>query len=176
MGFGPKVRERRTALGFSQEHLAHQAGLSWAAVQRLEAGTIVDPHYSTLHSIAHALGTTVAELVGEKELAVPLADASETGPKLAEVVTAPEVLLEGLHNQGIRAGLAEAETLGQWLHEQVAWHYNEKYDEVLIFPTRLTPELFPSVLELLVEHEHQLEILHIVIEGGYIEAGLRQHE
>ncbi len=79
MGFGPKVRERRTALGFSQEHLAHQAGLSWAAVQRLEAGTIVDPHYSTLHSIAHALGTTVAELVGEKELAVPLADASETG-------------------------------------------------------------------------------------------------
>ncbi len=66
MGFGPKVRERRTALGFSQERLAHQAGLSWTAVERLEAGTIVDPHYSTLHGIAHALGTTVAELVGEE--------------------------------------------------------------------------------------------------------------
>jgi len=96
MGFGPKVRERRTALGFSQEHLAHQAGLSWAAVQRLEAGTIVDPHYSTLHSIAHALGTTVAELVGEKELAVPLADASETGPESDYAVVLQQMLENAL--------------------------------------------------------------------------------
>ncbi len=72
MGFGPKVRERRTALGFSQEHLAHEAGISLNAVHKLEMGRISDPHYSTLSAIAHALGTTVAELVGKEELAVPL--------------------------------------------------------------------------------------------------------
>ena len=46
-------------------------------------------------------------------------------------------------------------------------------DEVLIPTTRLTPELFPSVLEILNEEAHQLENLHIVIDGGYIKAGLR---
>jgi len=47
--------------------------------------------------------------------------------------------------------------------------------EVLIPTTRLTPELFPSVLEILEQEAHQLENLHIVIAGGYIKAGLRQH-
>ena len=74
MTIGQRVRERRMALGLSQENLAHAAGLSWGAVQRLEAGKIVDPHYSTLEGIAHTLGTTVAELVGEKE-PVPLDEA-----------------------------------------------------------------------------------------------------
>jgi transcriptional regulator with XRE-family HTH domain len=139
MGFGPKVRERRTALGFSQEHLAHEAGISLNAVHKLEMGRISDPHYSTLASIAHALGATVAELAGE-EMAVPLGNASETGrPAHVEAVL-------------------------------------DEYDEVLIFPTRLTPEFFPSVLEILEQEAHQLENLSIVIEGGYIKAGLRQYE
>ncbi len=92
MGFGPKVRERRTALGFSQEHLAHRAGLSWAAIQRLEAGTITDPHYSTLSAIARALGATVAELAEERGsvLIGPKVDAPETGRQL------PDLLEKGL--------------------------------------------------------------------------------
>jgi len=49
-------------------------------------------------------------------------------------------------------------------------------DEVLIPTTRLTPELFPSVLEILNEEAHQLENLHIVIDGGYIKAGLKVSE
>jgi hypothetical protein len=49
-------------------------------VSRLELGKIQDPHYSTLSGIAHALGTTVAELVGEGE-PVPLGeDPQESGP------------------------------------------------------------------------------------------------
>jgi transcriptional regulator with XRE-family HTH domain len=79
MDLGQKVRERRKAFGLSQEHLAHRAGVSLNAVHKLEAGRITDPHFSTLSGIAHALDTTVAELVGE-EAAVPLAEASETGP------------------------------------------------------------------------------------------------
>ena len=75
MAVGPTIRERRRALGISQERLARDAGLTWSAVQRLEAGKTTDPHYSTLSGIAHVLGTTVAELVGEEQLAVPLAGA-----------------------------------------------------------------------------------------------------
>lgn len=80
MSLGPRVRERRGALGLSQEHLAHQAGLSWGAIQRLEAGKITDPHYSTLEGIARALRTTVAELVGEEGLVLtsPKAEPPDT--------------------------------------------------------------------------------------------------
>jgi transcriptional regulator with XRE-family HTH domain len=72
MSIGPRVRERRKAQRLSQEQLASQAGLTWSAIQRLEAEQVTDPHYSTLSSIALVLGTTVAELVGE-ESALPLA-------------------------------------------------------------------------------------------------------
>jgi transcriptional regulator with XRE-family HTH domain len=66
MPIGPRVKERRKELGLSQENLAHGAGLSWGSIQRLEAGQVTDPHYSTLSNIANVLGTTVAELVGEE--------------------------------------------------------------------------------------------------------------
>src|SRR5215208_8278906 len=80
MVLGSRMRERRRERGLSQERLANQAGVTLSAIQRLEAGQVSDPHYSTLTGIAHALGTTVAELVGEKEL-VPLVEApEETGP------------------------------------------------------------------------------------------------
>jgi transcriptional regulator with XRE-family HTH domain len=69
MAIGPRVRERRIALGLSQEQLARRADISLNAMGKLETGRIIDPHYSTLSGLAHALGTTVAELVGEKELA-----------------------------------------------------------------------------------------------------------
>src|SRR5215211_509930 len=79
MVLGSRMRERRRERGLSQERLANQAGVTLSAIQRLEAGQVSDPHYSTLTGIAHALGTTVAELVGEKEL-VPLAEAPPPGP------------------------------------------------------------------------------------------------
>jgi transcriptional regulator with XRE-family HTH domain len=76
MAVGPTIRERRGALGISQERLAREAGLTWSAVQRLEAGKTTDPHYSTLSGIAHVLGTTVAELVGEESEAPAPGNAS----------------------------------------------------------------------------------------------------
>src|SRR5215213_994677 len=84
MVLGSRMRERRRERGLSQERLANQAGVTLSAIQRLEAGQVSDPHYSTLTGIAHALGTTVAELVGEKE-PVPLGeDPQESGPSLLE--------------------------------------------------------------------------------------------
>jgi transcriptional regulator with XRE-family HTH domain len=65
MEIGPRVRERRRAQKLSQEQLAQRVGVTWSAIQRLEAGQVQDPHYSTLLGIASALGTTVADLIGE---------------------------------------------------------------------------------------------------------------
>ncbi len=66
MVLGPRMRERRTALGLSQEAVARKAGLSLNLVNKLENGRVTDPHYSTLSAVAHGLGTTVAELAGEE--------------------------------------------------------------------------------------------------------------
>lgn len=76
MVLGPRMRERRTALGLSQEAVARKAGLSLNLVNKLENGVVTDPHYSTLVGLAGALGVAVDELVREP---VPLAEASETG-------------------------------------------------------------------------------------------------
>jgi transcriptional regulator with XRE-family HTH domain len=86
MAIGPRVRERRKQLGFTQEYLAAQTGVTLSAVQRLEGGRITDPHYSTLSSIAEALGTTVAELVGEENFSVSLGDGPEEGRAIFRTV------------------------------------------------------------------------------------------
>jgi transcriptional regulator with XRE-family HTH domain len=116
MTIGQRVRERRLAHGFSQENLAHAAGLSWGAIQRLEAGKIVDPHYSTLEGIAHTLGTTVAELVGEKA-PVPLDEAPGKEPRLeGTMITFPEGAVDEvvkLHKQGKLSKADVREAIGK---------------------------------------------------------------
>ncbi len=49
------VRETRTELGLSQRQLAHRAGMTQAAVSRIERGT-VSPSFSTLSELMHAMG------------------------------------------------------------------------------------------------------------------------
>ena len=79
MTIGHRVRELRRERGLTQEGLARQADVSLNAVHKLEMGRITDPHFSTLEAIAHGLGMTVSQLVGEEE-PVPKASASpETG-------------------------------------------------------------------------------------------------
>jgi transcriptional regulator with XRE-family HTH domain len=69
-----RIRERRTALGLSQEEVARRADISLNAMAKLETGFTTDPRYSTLSAIAHALGMSVDELMGEEEsVGVPLA-------------------------------------------------------------------------------------------------------
>jgi len=76
----------RKAAGVSQEAVARQTGITLKAFGELERGEVQDPHYSTLRDIANALDTSVAELVGEKELAAPLADAPVGAEELGEVL------------------------------------------------------------------------------------------
>jgi DNA-binding XRE family transcriptional regulator len=50
------VRLARSMAGFSQERLAHVAGVSKAGIQFIETGRTAKPNLSTLFSIARALG------------------------------------------------------------------------------------------------------------------------
>ncbi len=58
------VRAIREAQGITQRDLATRAGITQAALFRLESGE-TDPRLSTLRRLARALNVTVAELIGE---------------------------------------------------------------------------------------------------------------
>jgi transcriptional regulator with XRE-family HTH domain len=72
VSLGERVRARRKALHLSQEEIARRAGVSLNLVNRVERGEIMDPHYSTLRSLAKGLGVRIEELVKEGP-SVPLA-------------------------------------------------------------------------------------------------------
>jgi transcriptional regulator with XRE-family HTH domain len=57
------IRTARKARGLSQEAVARRADISLNLMGRIELGTVKNPHYTTLHGIAHALDMTVDELV-----------------------------------------------------------------------------------------------------------------
>jgi transcriptional regulator with XRE-family HTH domain len=83
MVLSERLRSLRQAHGLSQEAVARRADMGLRGYSDLERGVATDPHYSTLAAIAQALGTTVAELVGE-EPAAPKASAPSAGAKEAE--------------------------------------------------------------------------------------------
>jgi len=65
-GLGEEIRERRNKLDFSQEALAHEAGVHRNVIGRLERG-IHNPSLLTLLSIATELDVSVSELVAAAE-------------------------------------------------------------------------------------------------------------
>jgi transcriptional regulator with XRE-family HTH domain len=80
IALGERLRNLRKARGLSQEELARRTNIGVKAYGDLERGRTLDPHYSTLEGLAHALGITVVELVGEESepvLAGPKADAPQ---------------------------------------------------------------------------------------------------
>jgi transcriptional regulator with XRE-family HTH domain len=78
VAIGDRMRAARKAAGLTQEGVARRSGLTLKHIGEVERGEVHDPHYSTLSAIAGALGTTVAQLVGE-EAPVPLDEASNAG-------------------------------------------------------------------------------------------------
>ncbi len=64
--FGVVLRRRREAAGFSQEALAAEAGLHRNYIGLLERGLRM-PSILIVQQIAKALGTTMADLLGEVE-------------------------------------------------------------------------------------------------------------
>ena len=62
IGFGERVRERRKALGWSQETLAEKAGLDRTYIGRCEAGK-QNATLKTIYSLAEVLGVEATELL-----------------------------------------------------------------------------------------------------------------
>jgi transcriptional regulator with XRE-family HTH domain len=61
-GFGKRVRQRRIALGLSQEGLAERADLHWTFVSGVERG-IRNPGLNAIGKLARALGITPSKLL-----------------------------------------------------------------------------------------------------------------
>jgi XRE family transcriptional regulator, regulator of sulfur utilization len=62
-GIGRRIREFRDRLGWSQEKLAQEAGLTTSNISQLERDKITDPRALTLRAIANALGVTLDDLL-----------------------------------------------------------------------------------------------------------------
>lgn len=59
--FGERLRERRMALGLSQEAFAHAAGLDRTYISGIERGKR-NVSLRNIHVLARALGTSISEL------------------------------------------------------------------------------------------------------------------
>ena len=58
-----KIRRQK---GWSQEKLAHQAGISYNTLIKIERNGIGNPKIETVIKLAEALGISIDELVGRK--------------------------------------------------------------------------------------------------------------
>src|SRR5690242_6316868 len=68
--FGARLRELRSAAGFSQKALADRAGVSQNAISQWEAGDR-EPLVSNVAALADALGVDVGELFKAAQVVAP---------------------------------------------------------------------------------------------------------
>lgn len=68
---GINIRIRRTALGWSQQHLADKLGISRERISEMENGRF-SPTFQTLQKYARALGCSVSDLTEPNDLAKKL--------------------------------------------------------------------------------------------------------
>jgi transcriptional regulator with XRE-family HTH domain len=61
---GTSLKSARERLGWSRETLAHESGLSWAAISQIESGRRREVRASSLVALASALGVSVDYLLG----------------------------------------------------------------------------------------------------------------
>lgn len=105
---GLAVRQRRKALGLSQQRLAGKAGVSTTTIQNAENGRFDELPY-TLPKIADALGTTLATLIA--------GDASSGGDDLDGVQVATiETAVDYLQELPLEVAMG---AIGSFLLEQV---------------------------------------------------------
>ena len=91
--FGEAASRKRNAMALSQEAIAERAGISRTFVSSIETGK-ASPTIAVAAAVAHALGTTVGQLLGETEPPVPAEDPRV--PRLADA-------LRGIRDAAIEA-------------------------------------------------------------------------
>lgn len=67
MNFGKKIKSLREEKGWSQGALARKSNLAQSTISTLEIRT-KHPNAQILHQVADALGTTVEDLLNDKEV------------------------------------------------------------------------------------------------------------
>ncbi len=88
---GPRIRERRLALGLTQADLATRSGLSQEAISRLENGRIRGLMQPTQDALALALHVSVAWLRGGDDHAPPPPAPHVPTESIAEPVAPPAI-------------------------------------------------------------------------------------
>jgi len=64
VALGRLIKQRRQALKLTQEELASRLGVEFNSISRIECGTHM-PSLERLEQLSHALGVSVASLLGE---------------------------------------------------------------------------------------------------------------
>ncbi len=145
----------------SQEALARQAGMSLRALNSLERGEAVNPHYATLAGIADAFGMSISELLEEP---VPLAEAplspeqalsiadDDSFRRTIEVVPTEElrglvVELVGGYKPYRSLGDARSEVREEVFRRVKAFHRAALIDEELERRGAESPEIYPIALQ-----------------------------
>lgn len=80
MPFSDRLRALRAARGFSQEKLARAADVSTGTVARLEHAGL-DPSWSTVVKLAHALGVSPNDFLDEEGKSADVAEGPPPGEK-----------------------------------------------------------------------------------------------
>ncbi|HKI36882.1 MAG TPA: helix-turn-helix transcriptional regulator [Gemmataceae bacterium] len=75
-----RLKQLRTAAGFTQQALAMKAGLSISAIVQIELGRIPDPRGSTVKALARALGVTTDRLLFDEDEGEPPPAEAEPEP------------------------------------------------------------------------------------------------
>ena len=70
---GERIKARRLEMNVSLAELARRADVSKGYLHSIESGETQSPSAEVLFKIAHELGTTIADLLGETETPVPSA-------------------------------------------------------------------------------------------------------
>jgi transcriptional regulator with XRE-family HTH domain len=138
-----RLRKLRKEQGLSQEAVARRADIGLRAYGELERGIAKDPHLTTLEGIASALGTTVAELVGE-ESEVSAAGKVSAPPETGQYdeILIPRSPLTSEAFRGVRELLVDYEDRKEYLSLSIEDGYVEaglKQREETASP-RLRPE------------------------------------
>lgn len=82
---GERIKSRRLEMNISLAELARRAEVSKGYLHSIESGETQSPSAEVLFKIAHELGTTIADLLGEPETPIlPDIEIPETLRKLAQ--------------------------------------------------------------------------------------------
>jgi transcriptional regulator with XRE-family HTH domain len=105
MPVGAEIRRRRQQQGLSLTDLARLAGVSKGYLSQIEAGVATRPSAQTLFKLARALGTSMAELLGEQtsETALNMEELPEALREFAGEANLPEAdlrMLAGIRYRG----------------------------------------------------------------------------